>query len=95
MIAIVYETDCHCGGTATSTTLALDQPDVHGQVHIDVDMSIGQTDLTCHDCGCSYATGDIEWLNDAEDSCPGSDDEDDEDDDQADDDPAAEVGGAR
>ena len=46
MITIVYETDCHCGGTAASTTLAMDQPDVHGQVHIDVDMSIGQTYLT-------------------------------------------------
>ena len=82
MITIVYETDCHCGGTATSTTLAMDQPDVHGQVHIDVDMSIGQTYLTCNDCGCSYGTGDIEFFNDDEDSCPGSDpdDEDDEDD---------------
>ena len=83
MIAIVYETDCHCGGTAASTTLAMDQPDVHGQVHIDVDMSIGQTYLTCNDCGCSYGTGDIEFIiSDDEDSCPGSDpdDEDDEDD---------------
>ena len=82
MIAIVYETDCHCGGTATSTTLAMDQPDVHGQVHIDIDMSISQTYLTCNDCGCSYGTGDIEFFNDDEDSCPGSDpdDEDDEDD---------------
>lgn len=50
-IEIVYEVDCHCGGTATSTTLALGQPEEDGRVHIDVDLSIGQTEFECDDYG--------------------------------------------
>lgn len=81
-IEIVYEVDCHCGGTATSTTLALGQPEEDGRVHIDVDLSIGQTEFECDDCGCTYYTGDIDVASDDEDDCAGPDvdAEDDEDD---------------
>ena len=79
MITIVYETECHCGGVATSSTLAMDQPEEDGCVHIDVDMSVSQTQFECDSCGCVYYTSDVEVYSDDESSCSGADEEESDD----------------
>jgi hypothetical protein len=76
---ITYTVDCHCGGEAELNVMHLDLGSPDAPIRIDVDMTIGAAEFTRPDCDCCIYTGDIETMNDNEDSRTGSNDEDDED----------------
>lgn len=76
MIEIVYEIECHCGGTATSTTLHMDQPEEDGRIHLDLEMVASQVYLDCGKCGCRIGTGDLDVMF-GDSQCSDGEDEDD------------------
>jgi hypothetical protein len=82
---IVYEIECPhgCDEPAVIRSLALDQPEEDGAIHIDVGMSVAQSTFTCGGCGCSVYTGDVD-AEAEDDECPDVDEDLDEDDDDSD-----------
>ena len=73
-IEITYKVECHCGGDATTTVLDLTQRDGEPLV-IDVELSIGQTDFLCENCGCVMGTGDLDVQASSEDCALDDEDE--------------------
>ena len=69
-ITIIYEIDCHCGGTAEHRTLHMDNPQPDGTIRIDIEMAAAQSTFECEDCGCTTYTGDLDSETDP-DECPG------------------------
>jgi hypothetical protein len=52
---ITYFIVCpHCNNDASSTTLDVTQPN-NESIRIDVELSVGQLDVTCEGCGCVFS----------------------------------------
>ena len=83
MRVITLYADCPhgCDGQAETRIGMLDQ-DANDPIRIDVEMLVGQTDLECTICGCTFWTGDVDLYDPREgEGCPAG--EDDEEDDHA------------
>jgi hypothetical protein len=55
---ITHTIECHCGADAEMTTMHLDL-NPGDRIVIDAELSLGQADFTCPDCGCVTGTGDL------------------------------------
>lgn len=75
MLTITYTIECHCGAAAKSTTTHLDLSPGEPLV-INAELTIGQTDFWCDDCGCVTGTGDIDTeIAQRGPNCEGDDDD--------------------
>lgn len=56
---ITYTVECHCGADAESTSTYLDI-NPGDRIFVDAELSLGQRDFECRECGCVLGTGDLE-----------------------------------
>ncbi len=75
-LSITHTIECHCGADAETTTMHLDL-NLGDRIVIDAELSLGQADFTCSDCGCVTGTGDIYTeISSKGSGCDGGDEDD-------------------
>jgi hypothetical protein len=55
---ITYTIECHCGEDAKTTVTHIDL-NPGEPIVIDAELTLGQQDFECDDCGCVTGTGDL------------------------------------